>query len=532
MTMSRMECVFVGCLLLAGVVVAKPSVDGTSRSPNFLVLLTDDQRTDTLSVYNSDCSIQTPNLDRLAQEGIRFDHGFATSPICSVSRACILSGRYETNARMHQFQTPLPEDVFEQTYPMILGENGYYTGQLGKYGVGIRPEEKKRYDVFEAQERQGPAFREYKGRKMHDAEWLTVKTEEFLERVPKGKPFCLQVNYKEPHPSAGVAPEDAGVLAGHDYPRGPQDTPEAFARLPEFVQKGYGRLCYTEMYNKGGDHNSYMRKYHEKILSVDRSVGQIMQMLHQRGLAENTVVVFLSDHGTHFGEKQLAAKWTPYEQSLRIPFIIHDPRPGARKGGISDEMVFNIDVAPTLLDLAGVSVPDEMDGTSLVPLISDARPLTSENWRDHFFYENFCSPSGVRAYIPRNVGVRTTSMKYVRWTDMEPAIEELYDLRNDPMEMKNLASNPEYREQFAQLRAQYDAWREANPSTYVYDSYGVGFRAQAGAPEIDWERFREAKPEIYEKIKVQVEKLGVTWERAMNDPDVRAKICSRVGYWY
>lgn len=513
-----------GCVLQSGRHI--PVFDGASdKRPNFVIFFTDDQRKDTLGCYNPKSPIETPNLDRLANRGIRFDNGFVTTPICVVSRASLLTGRYESNSRVHQFLVEMPEDVFEQTYPIHLRKAGYFTGQLGKYGVGIREEQKKRFDVFEAQAGQGPAFRDYDGRKLHDAEWLTVKTEEFLNKVPNDKPFCLQINYKEPHASSVPAPEDDNRLASFKFKRSPYDIPTEYKKLPPYVQKGFGRVCYEQEFNKDGDHNPYLRQYHEKLMSVERSTGQIMDMLKQRGLSDNTVIIFLSDHGTHFGEKQLAGKWTPYEQSLRIPFIVYDPRPKAAKGIVSNEMVLNIDVAPTVLDLAGIPVPKVMDGQSIAPLINDEKT----KWRTHFFYEHYTSPAPVK-YIPRNVGVRTENTKYFRWIDLDLLAEEFYDLTIDPMETNNLINNPEYLEQIQAARKQYELWRRKNPSTYQYDSYGP--RAQSGAKKIDWERFKKIRPKEYEKIKAEIDRLSVSWEQAVNDWEIRYEICSKAGYWY
>ena len=493
--------------------------------PNLLVLLTDDQRLNTLGCYDASCPINTSAIDRLANEGIRFDNGFVTTPICVVSRASILTGRYATNTRLHQFQTIMAEDVFNQSYPVILRDAGYFTGQLGKYGVGIRPDQKKQFDVYEAQDGQGPAFRDYQGRKVHDSEWLTIKTEEFLNRVPAGKPFALQVNYKAPHGSAAVAPEDDHLLDDYDFPFHPMDNPEERAKLPEFVQKSFLDVCYRqEFMGKIGDHNPFLRDYFEKIYSVERSVGTILKMLEERKLLKNTVIVFLSDHGAHFGEKQLYGKWTPYEGSLRTPFIIYDPRPQSQKGVVNTEMVLNIDIAPTLLELAGVPVPEIMDGKSLVPLITGKQTA----WRDHFFFEHFTSPAMAR-YIPRHVGIRTKTDKYFHWIDPQCDTEEYYDLALDPFESNNLISNPDYSHKVNELRNQYLAWRKEHPSTYNYDPYGR--RAQAIAPEIDWNEFKKVRPEIYQEIEKQLKSLGVTWDQAMAW-EVRYEIGSKIGYWY
>lgn len=516
-------------LFIAAVGATGSAWTASERRPNLLILLTDDQRLNTLGVYDADCPIQTPNIDRLANEGIRFDNGFVTTPICCVSRASILTGRYESNHRMHQFQTLLPADVFEQSYNMILEDAGYFTGQLGKYGVLITPAQTKRFSFWAAQEGQGPEFRDYKGKKMHDSEWLTVKTEEFLDAVPQGKPFVLQVNYKAPHGSSCPAPEDDHLLDQYVFERHPLDTPEMGTKVNDFVRNSFLDICYLQEFNRGGDHNPFLRNYYEKIVSVERSVGKIMDMLKERGLADNTVIIFLSDHGVHFGEKQLYGKWTPYDASLRIPFIIYDPRPGAAKGAVRDQMVLNIDVAPTLLDLAGVSVPAGMDGRSLVPLVTRHSPLATDEWRSRFFYEHFTSPAPIK-YIPRNEGIRTTTEKYIHWLDPQCNEEEFYNLVNDPEEKNNLIDNPEYKERIAAARREFNAWRKENPSTYSYDVYGR--RAQALAPEIDWDEFKKVRPEEYAKIKAQIERLGVTWEQAMNDWKIRYEICSHAGYWY
>ncbi|MGZ0654269.1 sulfatase-like hydrolase/transferase [Coraliomargarita sp. W4R72] len=496
------------------------------QPPNLLILLTDDQRLETLGAYDPDCPIPTPHLDRLASQGIRFDNGFVTTPICAVSRASILTGRYATNHRMHQFETLLPAEVFDESYNMLLEEAGYFTGQLGKYGVLITPEQRARFSYWAAQEGQGPKFRNYKGRKMHDAEWLTVKTEEFLDAVTPGKPFCLQVNYKEPHGSSAPAPEDDHLLDDHFFARQALDNPEAGALVLPFVRNSFLDVCYRQEFNKGGNHSPFLRQYFEKIVSVDRSIGEVLEMLEVRGLAENTVIVFLSDHGVHFGERQFYGKWTPYDSSLRIPFIVYDPRPEALKGAVSQEMVLNIDVAPTLLQLAGVEVPASMDGRSLAPLIL-GEPVLS--WRSQFFYEHFLSPASIK-YIPRNEGIRTLTEKYVRWIDPQCDQEEFYDLVNDADEAENLINHPEFQARIEAVRQEFASWRAQHPSTYSYDVYGR--RAQSLAPEIDWEAFKKARPEEYARIAAQIERFGVTWEQAEDDWAVRYKISSHAGYWY
>lgn len=492
--------------------------------PNIIFILTDDQRKDSLSCYDTDCAIQTPHIDRLANEGVRFDNGFVTTPICAASRASIITGRYASNNRMHDFGTPIPDDVFRDSYPARLKKAGYFVGALGKYGVGMSKLVKKTFDVFEANSNQGPPFRQYKGKRMHDAEWLTVKTMEFLDAVPENKPFCVQVNYKEPHGSARPAPEDKGRLDHYIFEKAETDSPGEFEKIPDLLK---GSLADVDYKKRGlnGDLNPYKRSYHEMILSVERSVGEIVKGLEERGLAENTVIVFLSDHGLQLGEKQLLGKWTPYEESLRIPFIVYDPRTSARKGKVMNEMVLNIDVAPTILELAGVEVPEGTDGRSLVSLLDGKE----KSWRKEFFFEHYCAPPHVKSYLPRNEGIRTETGKYVRWIDFGELQEEYFDLERDALETSSLVGNPEYEPNIQALREKFTQWRGENPSNYEHVHNGVPHFATMN---IDWGKFEEASPEVYGRIKAAVDSLGVTWEQAEHDWDIRSRVCKKARFWY
>ena len=508
-----------------------------SEPVNFLIILTDDQTPGTLGCYDPGSPINTPEIDQLAKEGVRFTNGFVTTPICAVSRASILTGKYVTNHRMHQFVTPMEADIFEGIYPQYLKKQGYFTGQLGKYGVGITEEQQALYDVFVGQADQGPAFREYKGRIMHDTEWLTVLTEEFLDQVPKDQPFCLQLNYKEPHPSSKPDIQDDTVLDDTQFPRVKTDTNEDEELLPDFVRASYGVGAFGI---GGGYHgndliedepmNIYKRQYFERVISVDRSVGELRKMLKKRGLDKNTVIIFLSDHGTHLGEKHQIAKWTPYEQSLRIPFIYYDPRNSEASGTTNDEMVLNIDVAPTILDLAGLEVPNDMDGESLVSLVNG----TTTNFREFFFFEHYYSPSFIPNYIPRNVGVRFKNAKYLKWieveADLDYSIEEYYDLSANPWETVNLIDSSSYKECVENARTIFYEWRKPNPSRFKYDEYGP--QAQFGSQNINWDSIKVIRPEKYEKVKAEIERLGIDWETAMTDWRYRHEISKNTQYWY
>lgn len=515
--------------LLAMALTAASVLDAAAKDerPSFLILLTDDQRVDSLSCYNAQSPIKTPAIDGLAERGMRFTEAFVTSPICAVSRATLLTGRYARNARVHEFNVPIPPDIWEKSYPALMAKGGYFVGQLGKYGVGIRRDEREIFGMFDASVDQGPPFREWRNENLHDSEWLTRRTADFLDAVPTGQPFVLQVNYKAPHSSSAVAPEDEGKLAKVDFARRPNETKEAHAKLPSEVRNGFGAHCYRREVNLGGDHNAYLRAHYEKILGVDRSVGAIMAELKARGLDDKTIVIFTSDHGTHFGEKLLGGKWTPYEESLRVPLIVADPRAAADRRGVeSAALVTVMDIAPTVLDMAGLPVPADMDGRSLTPLLQG----DEKGWRDHFFFEHRTSPAKAGRPIPRNLGVRGVSTKLFRWLDPDPPVEVLHDLAADPLEETNQAEDPTMESERKRLAGLLDQWLAAHPDTYSYDSYGR--RPQSGSPELDWEKFKQAKPKEYNRIASAVEKLGVTWEQAMSDDDIREKVSSAAGYWY
>ncbi len=511
-------------LTLTAIISAFISCSKPAEKPNFIIIFTDDQRTHTLSSYNEACPIETPNIDQLAHNGIRFLNGFVPSPICGVSRASLISGQYMSNHGVKRFQKPLPEESFAQGYPTLLKNAGYFLGMFGKYGFGITAEQIDCFDVYDADTGQGPPFRKYKGETLHDSEWLTRMTIDFLDSLPGDQPFCIQLNYKAPHPTAVPAPEDDGKLADYPFARVPTDTPEDHAKLPKFVQTGYGNQSYNTMFGTDEKMQHYLSQYYEKIMSVDRSVGDIIRILEEKGLAENTVIIFLSDHGTHFGEKQLGAKWSPYEPSLRIPFIVYDPR-SKQKGVVSDEMVISLDVAPTLLDMAGLTVPQTMDGVSLKPLVNGKKTT----WRQHFFFEHFVSPNRPR-YIPRNDGVRTLNTKYARWIDLNPIVEEFYDLEKDPQETNNLINHPDYSRHIAEARNLYTTWRMKYPLDIDYRPYQP--YSQSGVWEMDWDKFKEARPDYYAKIQAEVERLGVTWDQAIHDWNIRYEICLTVDYWY
>jgi arylsulfatase A-like enzyme len=236
-------------------------------------------------------------------------------------------------------------------------------------------------------------------------------------------------------------------------PPAPLSDPEFFASLPEFLKDSENRRRWELRFATPEMYQHSVKSYYRLISGVDRVVGRLVDKLKEEGLLDNTVILYTGDNGFYLGERGLAGKWYPHEVSIRVPLVVYDPRlPAAERGTRRDQPVLSIDLAPTMLEMAGVAAPVEMQGCSLVPLIEGADP----EWRAEFFYEHlFKHPR-----IPCSEAVRDPHYKYTRFVDVEPPYEELYDLENDPHEAHNLAGDPAHAETLRRMRAKWAEWRE------------------------------------------------------------------------
>lgn len=420
--------------------------------PNIIFLLTDDQRWDTLGCYGNEI-IHTPNLDELSRRGVTFDRAFVTTSICAPNRACILTGQYAARHGMWQFDRELSVKQLAETYPAVLHRHGYRTGFIGKYGVGKPPGE----DVFDFNRGfpgQGRFLIEENGQTRHLTSVMASQAEEFLEGCSGDQPFHLSISFKAPHvqdsPSVksiqfpyDPAPEIADLYSGIEIPLPPTATSEYFDRLPDFLKNSENRSRWAVRYWGPERTQESLKGYYRLISGVDAAVGRIVRKLEEKGLSDNTVLIFSSDHGQFLGEYGFAGKWYPHEVSIRVPLIIYDPRlPKTRLGTRTSDFALSIDIAPTMLELAGVQVPTAMQGRSLVPVYQGNTPT---DWRREYYYEHYFQPDPTwKMYIPRNEGIRTAEWKYIRYLDVDPAYEELYYLPDDPHEAKNLATDPEH----------------------------------------------------------------------------------------
>lgn len=424
-----------------------------AEKPNFLVLISDDQRWDQISYSETVLipELHTPNMDRLAEQGVYFRNAFVTTPICAVSRASIMTGRYASSHGMNHFNTPLQPEVILKTYPALLRENGYQTGLLGKWGMGMEGTEKV-FDVLEAWHHQGVYFHETDSGLIHNSMWLASKARDFFQTRDKDVPFCLTVCFKSPHHPYQPDHRDQTLFEAVQIPKRASDTEADYQSMAAHVMdSSLNRWCYFDERANEAIKDDFEKNFLRCVVSLDRGIGEIMQHLEDFGLHKNTVTLFLSDNGYLWGEHGLGGKWLLYEESIRIPIMIHDPRLKPKnKGTRSNQLVLNTDIAPTILDLAGLSRPEEMDGISLAPLLQNPAHPT----RRHFFMEHV-GVIEVSHPIPDSRGVRTENWKYIRYVHVDPEVEELYDLRQDPMERKNLAEDPGYQDTLKAMKIHY-----------------------------------------------------------------------------
>ncbi len=442
--------------------------DTPSRQPNVLVILTDDQRWDALGVVQREMGdaalfpwFETPHLDRLAAEGVRFSQAFVTTSLCSPSRASLLSGRYARAHGVYDNFTEYPDDL--PGYPRRLQDAGYETAYIGKWHMGedndaARPG----FDYWMSHRGQGNYFdNEFNvdgTRTQVPGYYTTVVTDHavaWIER-PHERPWLLVVGQKAPHggpiqpdPRFAAAFDDRDIRKPVNYAnyRSSDGKP---AWLEESLDTWHGHN--GPLYDLK-EHGAFVRAYLATLLSVDESVGRLLDSLEATGQLDDTVVVFTSDNGFVLGEHGRVDKRTMYEESIRVPLLVRYPRL-ATPGRVVSQMVLSHDLAPSLIELARATPLEDITGRSFVPLLSG----TDVPWRSAFLYEYNYEKQF--PYTPNVRGVRTDDWKFIRYPtgDGEPDrfTAELYDLRADPHELRNLADDPAHAARRREMEQRFD----------------------------------------------------------------------------
>jgi arylsulfatase A-like enzyme len=420
-------------------------------------LLADDLRWDAVG-FAGNKVIETPNLDGLARRGVVFDNTFCTTSICATSRASILTGQYARRHGIWDFQKNLSPDAFAETFPGLLRRAGYRTGFIGKWGVGngMPKEEFDYWAGFPGQGRYVAKGKNASGEHLHEI--TSRQIHEFLAGCSPEKPFCLQVSFKTPHAQDGEAQEYpaeqryAELYSELQIVPPPTATDEDFTRLPPFLQKSEARRRWKPRFSSPELFQQRVKDYYRLVTGMDRVIGETVAELSERGLLDRTLIIFTSDNGYYLGDFGLADKWFMHEPSIRLPLLVVDPRlPSEGRGTRRDAMALNIDVAPTILDAAGIQPNASMQGKSLLPVVHGEKKAL----RDEFFYEHLFEHAG----IPKSEGVRGQRWKYARYLIEPEPHEELYDLQNDPQERKNLAASSEYADKLAHYRRRWEELR-------------------------------------------------------------------------
>ncbi|MCU0784148.1 MAG: sulfatase-like hydrolase/transferase [Verrucomicrobia bacterium] len=460
---------FTLCLLtLFSVLLLAPpttlrAADVPAKKPNIVFIYSDDQPLRAMG--SVDPFFSTPNIDRLAKESVVFDNAFVTTAICAVSRASFFTGQHSLRHGIASFEKPLSSAQIKQTYSGLLRQAGYRTAFLGKYAIGT-PETaprqlclpKDQFDLWYGFPQALSYSQIVDGKKRYVTSVMEEKAISFLRENPPDQPFLLILALPEPHGQSGpwnYRDPDFQLAPPPGPPRRPKTMNQsALDRLPPAIRQSRndtGFKAYEAGYEK------YMATVRDYTARTDLAVGRVLQALKDLKLETNTVVIFTSDNGSMWGAHGLSGKWNMYEESIRVPLMIRDPRLSASARGQRSQMALNIDIAPTIVALAGLSVPSAMQGINLLPILSDPKLPTRADW----YYEHDVGTKSQGKPLPRCEGVRTERWKYIRYKDTKPLQEELFDLHNDPLEDHNLAKEKTHAATLAKMSARCDELRKA-----------------------------------------------------------------------
>jgi arylsulfatase A-like enzyme len=446
--------------------------------PNIVFFLSDDHATQAIGAYGGKL-LPTPNIDRLARAGLRFDRAFCTESICAPSRAAFLTGKYGHITGAMGWE---PYDRRHRTFPEYLQAAGYQTGLVGKYHLGTHPPGFDYHDILPGQGRyHDPQFLSGDSRRVeqgHVSDVVVRLALAWLERRDPVRPFLICINDKATHmpwqPAARFAPllENATLPEPptlHDTARAGRTAATALSwlRVEELLrwQKaewGEPPAGLSDRERRSWLYQQYLKRYLRCVAGLDENIGRVLDWLDRQGLAQDTIVIYASDQGFFLGEHGWFDKRWMMEEALRLPLIVRYPRL-IPPGTVSDALVLNLDLAPTLLALAGLAAPADFQGRSLRPLFAGARP---PDWRTAIYYRYYPSEYGV----PPQYGVRTARHKLVhylgpvRLDDGSPVGQpqptrqvdewELFDLQADPAETTNLYPTPQGRKLLPVLQAE------------------------------------------------------------------------------
>lgn len=458
------------------------------KRPNILFIMTDDHTPREMSSYGNTL-LNTPNLDRIGNEGTRFNHCCTTNALCAPARGTVLTGCFShVHGIRGNSEVADAVEVFDPTvptFPELLQEAGYRTALFGKYHIRQDP---RGFDTWVVHPGQGEYFDPVYidngtqvRKKGYASDITTDMALNFLEGVDDEQPFCLVYQFKAPHRPFAPAPRHAHLFDDVDIPE-PETFDDDYAtrkiaavaedmKFDVSIARDYDDLPegLNEAEKKRWLYQRFMKDRYRTITGVDENVGRVLDYLDEAGLAEDTVVIYTSDHGYFLGDYGWYDKRFMYEPSLKIPLVIRYPRLGVSKN-VSDALVMNVDFAPTILDLAGVDIPDGMQGESLLPVLTKQE----DAWRSSVYYAYYedswvlhgkgddAMAEPYQYFTPHRIGphrgVRTDRYKLIEYYG-EGDYWELFDLEKDPNELQNVCDDSNYADILVHLKVELQRLR-------------------------------------------------------------------------
>jgi arylsulfatase len=426
---------------------------------NIVILYGDDWRHDSIGSANASI-VRTPFFDWLANQGIKFIHNCVTTSVCWISRATLYTGLYVSRHQSDYPDKPLWYSGWNETWPYLLKSLGYHLGHVGKWHFPVEDPVTSTFDHLDVY--YGDHWYEEEGGRIHSTKKDEMGAIKFLKERPKEKPFLLEVCFFAPHSvdhtdEQYFPQEESMSLYENETVAVPVSaTEEAWSKLPWFFEDiNEGRRRWRIRFDTPDKHQHMMKNYFRLISEIDKTSEAIYRELEAQNVLDNTMIIFTTDNGLFHSEHQLAGKWYPHQESIRVPLIIKDPRmPKSKVGTINDDFTLNIDLASTILGAAGIKQPKVMQGRDISDLYLNAD--NNQKWREEFFYEH---PVHLETrVIPASTALVRKKYKFMTWPDYN--LEQLFDLEEDPLELNDLINSTEMQEIVAEMRSRHDKLKQ------------------------------------------------------------------------
>ncbi|TYA71734.1 sulfatase family protein [Seonamhaeicola marinus] len=461
--------------------------------PNIIFLMADDQASYTLGCYGNK-DVKTPNIDKLSDLGVTFDHHYATTAICMASRATVMTGLLEYRTGTNFLHGPMNDEVWQSSYPVLLRKAGYTTAFAGKFGFEVQNQKETYMPVNDFDKwaggdgqtsystKKNEALLKYAKAYPHSTLAYGAFGSDFIESsTQQNTPFCLSISFKAPHRPTTPDKRFDSIYANKTFKKPDNYGREFGAHFSNQSKQGRQYPRFIE-WHYNDKYDEVMATYHQQVYGIDYAVGMILETLKKTGADKNTVIIYTSDNGFFCGSHGYGSKVLPYEESSKVPMIIYDPRnSNSNKGKRSKALTGNIDIAPTILNLAGIEATKTVDGKNMMPLYNNPESKIHESMA----LINVWGPSETHA-----LSIVSKDYKYIYWGFAGEGFketEELYFLREDPLELRNIAANSEHERKLLELQNTYDnhvsTWKEKAVNYNNYKRYSTLFDRQTSWEE-------------------------------------------------